>query len=292
MLCNKYTPTGPSIYQQFDDCADVLHAKDHVASCYRYNSELPKACVHPLSTPAGHCLSGFEMSDHVWHRGLWFTIKYLNETNFWEEHEPYGIHVNDAEPKCEVIDANTVRIEHPVRWESGPTGLAIREKRVLTFRAHDDNTRSIEWDAELIPTQDLKLDRTPYTTWGGYGGLSLRGSREMHNLAFTLPGGGTAEGLAGESYDWLLMQGDVDGGPEQKIGFGMIDHPDNPRSPSPWYAKHGPAMNYINAAFLFHEAMAVEEGETLRFKYLVCYRDGVWDADEFADIANRYRESK
>ena len=291
MLRNESKPTGPVVHQRFDDRAEVLHPQDKAASVYRYGSDLPKACVHPLNTPAGHCLSGFEMSDHVWHRGLWFTIKYLNETNFWEEHEPYGIHLNDAEPGCEIIDTNTVRVTHPVRWESDATGLAIREKRALTFRSEDDGTRVIDWNAELTPTKDLKLDRTPYTTWGGYGGLSLRGSREMHNVQFVLPGGATTEGLAGESHDWVLMQGDVDGGPEQKFAFAIIDHPHNPRSPSPWYAKCN-GMNYINAAFLFHEPMEVKGGVPLSFKYRVCYRDGHWDADAFVGMAERYRQSK
>lgn len=291
MQRNEPKPTGPVVHQRYDDRAEILHAHDAAASVYRYGNKIPKACVHPLSTPAGHCLSGFEMSDHVWHRGLWFTIKYLDETNFWEEHEPYGIHLNDADPVCEILDADTVKLTHSVRWESDATGLAIREKRTLTFRANVDGTRFIDWDAELVPTKDLKLDRTPYTTWGGYGGLSLRGSREMHNLKFVLPGGATTEGLAGDPHDWLIMQGDVDGGPEQKAAFAIIDHPGNPRSPSPWYAKCT-GMNYINAAFLFHEAMHIKAGEPLRFKYRVCYRDGLWDADEFAGIAKEYRNTK
>jgi hypothetical protein len=55
---------------------------------YRYESTMPKPCFHPLKTISGVNLSGYEMSDHVWHRGLWFTFKYLNEQNFWEENAP------------------------------------------------------------------------------------------------------------------------------------------------------------------------------------------------------------
>jgi len=81
----------------------------------------------------------------------------------------------------------------------------------------------------------------------------------------------------------------VDGGLEQKVSFAIVDHPGNPRSPSPWYAKCG-AVNYINAAFLFHEPMHVKAGEPLRFRYRVVYRDGLWDADGFAALAAAYRE--
>ena len=47
----------------------------------------PKPFFHPLSTPAGHCLSIFEPHDHPWHRGLWFTIKLINGENFSPEQE-------------------------------------------------------------------------------------------------------------------------------------------------------------------------------------------------------------
>ncbi len=50
----------------------------------------PKPYFHPLCTPAGHVLTSFEPHDHVWHRGLWFTIKFVNGENFWEENAPFG----------------------------------------------------------------------------------------------------------------------------------------------------------------------------------------------------------
>ena len=50
----------------------------------------PKPFFHPLCTPSGHVLTNFEPHDHVWHRGLWFTIKFINGENFWEEKPPFG----------------------------------------------------------------------------------------------------------------------------------------------------------------------------------------------------------
>src|SRR6185436_20165510 len=47
--------------------------------------------VHPLTTPAGHVLTRNAPDDHPWHHGLWFTIKFVNEENFWEEYDSYGV---------------------------------------------------------------------------------------------------------------------------------------------------------------------------------------------------------
>ncbi|HEX9441848.1 MAG TPA: DUF6807 family protein, partial [Roseiflexaceae bacterium] len=54
---------------------------DRVVWKYIYAGK-PKPYFHPVCTPAGHCLTLFEPHDHVWHRGLWFTIKFINGENF------------------------------------------------------------------------------------------------------------------------------------------------------------------------------------------------------------------
>ncbi len=258
---------------------------------YRFGN-LPKACVHPLATPNGHRLTGFEMSDHVWHRGLWFTIKFVNGTNFWEEQSPFGVQVSTKEPTCELLSATALRLTHHVNWTSEATGIVFNENRTLTFRKLADGISAIDWSTQLRAAADLTLDRTPYTTWGGYGGLSYRAAREVHDVNLLLPNGETVPALAGQKHDWVAMQGSVDGGPGAKISLAMVDHPSNPRTPSPWYCKSGNGFNYMNAAFLFHEAMPLQRGQSLKFRYRIFYRDGLWTADEFANLAKAFRAEK
>jgi hypothetical protein len=255
---------------------------------YRFGG-LPKACVHPLTTPRGHCLTGFEMSDHVWHRGLWFTIKFVNGTNYWEEQSTFGVQISAKEPRCELLSESAMRLTHQVDWTAEATGVVFNEQRSLTFRRSADGVNAIDWTTQLRAAADLTLDRTPYTTWGGYGGLSYRASREVHDVNFVLPNGETVPALAGQKHDWVVMQGSVDGGSGGKISLGMVDHPTNPRTPSPWYCKSGNGFNYMNAAFLFHEAMPLPRGESLKFRYRIFYRDGLWTAGEFADLAKAFR---
>jgi hypothetical protein len=270
-----------SFRQTFDDRIEIGQ------SAYRFDKSLPKPCLHPLVTDAGHVLSGFEMSDHVWHRGLWFTIKFINGTNFWEEQAPFGVQVSQRQPVCEFVDDGALRVTHLLDWTSEATGKALTERRVMVCRSGQ-----IDWTTELHAAQDVTLDRTPYTTWGGYGGLSFRASRELHNVNFLLPGGETIAALAGQPHDWVSMNADVDGGPGQKVAMAMIDHPSNPRSPSPWYCKSGNGFNYMNAAFLFHEPMTLARGVTLRLAYRVLYRDGQWTANELAQLAAAFRKTE
>ena len=75
--------------------------------------------------------------------------------------------------------------------------------------------------------------------------------------------------------------GTVDGAP---AGIAMLDHPDNPRHPVPFYgstraATYGEGWsNFLNAAFLFHEPLDVG-AEALRIRHRVVVHDGAWDPD-------------
>ena len=132
--------------QSWDDRIEIAGAG---SATYRFDPGLPKPCVHPLITPAGHRLTGFEMSDHVWHRGLWFTIKFVNGTNFWEEQPPFGIQISQAQPVCEFIASGAVRVTHLLEWKSEATGVAIRERRTMTFREEPSGASLIDWTSEL-----------------------------------------------------------------------------------------------------------------------------------------------
>ena len=47
----------------------------------------------------------------------------------------------------------------------------------------------------------------------------------------------------------------------------------------------------MNAAFLFHEPLSVSRGQRLDFRYRVLYRDGWWEAPEFAKLADEFTHS-
>jgi hypothetical protein len=277
-----------SFRQTFRSHIDLETSAGAPIATYRYEPSLPKPCFHPLYTAAGRPITGFQMSDHVWHRGLWFTIKFISGTNFWEERPPFGVQQTLGQPACEFLSNSSIRISHRLRWNSEATGPVIDEDRTIVFSVLPDGIRAIDWRSSLHAVQDLLLDRTPYTTWGGYSGLTFRASREVHNTSYLLPDGQTAQSIIGQPHPWALIRGIIDGDIDAKISLGIIDQPKNPRSPQNWYAKSGQSYDFLNAAFLFHEPMSIPRGQQLYFLYRVVYRDGWWEAPEFARLANEF----
>ncbi len=260
---------------------------ESAAGLYQYGSELPKPCLHPLLTRSGTVLSGFEPSDHVWHRGLWFTIKFVNDVNFWEEHAPFGVQRPD-EPQCRWTPDGTLSISQNLSWTSEPGGPAITEQRSLLFHPQTGSTRTLTWQSSLYAMKDLRLDRTPFTTWGGYGGLSFRATRELHDVTFTIPDGATVPQLLGVPQRYISMHGKLDGGPGRSASIACFDHPANPRYPVSWYAKSSGGFTFFNAAFLFNEPMQLKAGQSLDFRYRLAWRDGTFDPSELADLASHF----
>ena len=122
----------------------------------------------------------------------------------------------------------------------------------------------------FTPTVDVELDRTPYTTWGGYGGLTLRGRPDWHDTRLLpgRPGPTSTSRCWATRAAWCALDGpltDPDG--EHEVGVVLLDHPANPGHPVPWYAStRQPAYglegwtNFLNAAFLWDGPLAVAAG--------------------------------
>ena len=110
-------------------------------------------------------------ADHPWHHALWFTIKFVNGENFWEEYGEFGtLRTTDVDESADGVTAT-------LEWVA-PDGESIRLRETRTIRTEpiDDDAYLIDWSESLTVPVATELDRTPFTTWGGYGGLTLRGA--------------------------------------------------------------------------------------------------------------------
>jgi hypothetical protein len=266
-----------------------LHLPGHEEPLWRYvYGGKPKPFFHPLRIPAGHCLTLFEPHDHVWHRGLWFAIKYINGENFWEERAPFGVQQTALPPSVTHLTDGTFRLDSELSWlRPEGAGAVFEEKRRISYRSIEPEAYVLDWHIELTAQANLLLDRTPFTTWGGYGGLTLRGNRNWQETRLLFSDGSISERPVGIPAQWCDLSGVFDGGEGQNGGIAIFDHPQNLRSPSPWYGGTG-SGHYFNAAFLFHEPLEVEAHEMLVFNYRVLVHDGIWSLQRLQTAYNNY----
>jgi hypothetical protein len=233
-----------------------------------------KPHLHPIHAPNGRLLTRVSPPDHEWHRALWFAIKYVNGENFWEEVEPFGDQFE--------VEGEPGRIE----WRRPSGEVVIEERREITVGGP-----TIDWTTTLRPVVDVELERTPYTTWGGYGGLTLRGAGDWEDTRILLADGSVHRRPEGVPSPWCDLAG-------PDAGMLFLDHPGNVRHPVPWYGATRSRVygtdgwsNYLNAAFLFHDGLRLAAGEELALRYRVVVHDGGWGVDECAAEWERWVSS-
>lgn len=240
---------------------------------WTYNADHRKRPhFHPVATPSGAVLTRDAPDDHPWHHGLWFTIKYVNEENFWEEQPPYGV--------LRHVDESTIHWIRPDR----ETVVIVEDIRIDEVELADD-AYAIDLNIVLTPQVDVVLDRTPFTTWGGYGGLALRGRPDWTDTRILLADGTTHERVLGVPSEWCDLSGHVDGGEG-----GILIVPDGT---TPWYGSTRAATygdegwsNFLNAAFLWDGPEEVAAGASRAFGFRVVVHDGIWPRERCAEHAS------
>jgi hypothetical protein len=263
-------------------------------------NKITKPYFHPVALPGGEALTWESPSDHVWHYGLWFSWKYLNKVNYWEENkqrESDGVtswRVTDVETRADF----SARIEMDLDYRArGAEEAVLTEKRVISISSPAaDGSYVMDWSQEFrAGAKDVKFDRTPLPgepggqTFGGYAGLSLRFAKDLTDTAVSA----TSEtGDARENrYRFGAAAADYNGrlhGREQ--GVAILDHPANPRHPTRWYAIVNPRQSFwfINAAWLQLEPYDLAAREKVTLRYRVVVHPGRWDATKLESEHRRY----
>ena len=247
------------------DSSLALAAGDRVVWQLTFNKEEGKPYFHPLSLADGTVLTALRPADHPWHRGLWWSWKYINGINYWEE-DKAGQSQGRTELDGVRVESNadySARVEMELSYHPSGKPAVLTEKRVLSVSAPDARGNySIDWESAFTAgAENLKLDRTPPQNWaGGYAGLGLRLAAATKRWTFTSSEGAAgATNIYGQRARWLDFSG--------RGGVTLFDSPQNPRHPTAWYPNS--SMPWCTPAFLFHEPYELAAGAILNLRYRV-----------------------
>jgi hypothetical protein len=265
----------------------ALTRGEHVVWKFHYAEDQDVPHFHPLATSTGQVLSWNSPPDHAWHHGLWFSWKYLNQVNYWELNRETG--KPDGRTRWKNVRVRTdddysaeISMTLDYRPAAGGDPVLEEQRRIKVSSPQSDGTYRIDWSSTFVaPSGDVLLDRTPpkEQSWGGYAGLSIRFAKDFtERIATTSTGpvtfgdGDRYRGRAGA----IDYSGLIDG---QSVGVAFLDHPSNPRHPTPWYLIRSPVTGYINAALLNDDPLTLESGETLTLRYRLVVHLGSWDPE-------------
>ncbi len=275
---------------------------------FRYGAELSKPMFDPLALADGAVLTWNSPPDHPWHHALWFSWKYLNRVNYWEEEKQTGKSEGVTSWRDVRVTARpdfSARIGMELSYGEPGQPPLLAERRVIAVSAPDSaGTYHLDWSMTFTAQgKDVAIDRTPITgeregvAYGGYAGLSIRLAREFREWkAVTARGPVTWDRAVpfhcepgGVGIDF---NGAVSG---REAGVAFLDHPANLNSPTPWYIVMQPETDFAfsEAAVIYYRPRVLQAGQSLTLRYRVAVHEGRWSAGELATAQAAYiKEAK
>jgi hypothetical protein len=247
-----------------------------------------KPFFHPLTVAGGPPLTNFRPEDHPWHYGLWFSWKYINRVNYWEEDRQTG-HAEGVtgwtQPKIKARPDGSARIRMNLTYRHPSGRVDMMERRELQISAPGpDGSYSIDWRAHFtVGKEGALLDRTPLLgepdgkVNGGYAGLGIRLAGPPRALSMVCSTGlvtrfeSDRARPAAAAVGCNFTQGATDAG-----GIAILSDPANAGENAPWYLINSEKMRFACAAILAPKPLTVPAHGKLYLHYLIAVRPRAW----------------
>lgn len=269
--------------------------------------ESPRPYLHPVRTLGGNLVSLYRPHDHVWHRGIAWSLPNVGAENFWGgptylrgdgyvqlsnngtmRHEEFRLAVSQPSPGGR--GTGIVRFDERLSWvtEAGQA-LIAEHRRIGATVWPPDSAWLLAFETTMtnVGGQDLRLG-SPATEGrdnAGYGGLFWRGPRSFTGGRVVAPDGAGGDELMGRRGQWLAFAGQHDGhGRWSTLVF--RDSPQNFSHPSQWFVRSTPYACLCPAPF-FAAEYRLGAGASLTLRYDIAVADGELDQAACARLAGR-----
>lgn len=269
-----------------------------------YDKRYDKPYFHPIALADGTVLTDNGPADHPWHRGLWWSWKFINGVNYWEENPKTRLAPGRSEiTGVKVTTRPDGNAEAQFTVEYHPPGKAVKvsEKRTLKVSPPDEKgVYRIDWTSTFSADDgDVLFGRTPIigepcgVIWGGYAGLSVRLAKDAGNWRAADSEGHVFDkefnNAKARWLDYTIQAGSAG----TEAGIAILDHPSNPRHPTPWYVILGDPMRYFSPAFIYDQPFTLASGKLLKLRYRVLVHPGrtdrKWLENEWANFSKTER---
>lgn len=261
--------------------------------------ESPRPYFHPVRTLGGDLVSLYRPHDHVWHKGIAWSLPNVGPANLWGgptyvRDKGYQQLANDGTmlhrefDRLDTTRGETAVVSEHLDWitEQGQTWFT--EHR--TFQATVDLARQAWTLVFETSFRNRTEDAIPIgspTTEGrenaGYGGLFWRGPRSFSGGRVYSPQMEGGDDLMGVRAPWLAFAGRHDGN-DRSSTLVFVDAPDNPGHPTQWFVRTGIFACVCPAPFFSEEVMA-EPDTPLSYRYAVVIADGDRERSGSAGLA-------
>lgn len=277
---------------------DGVQVANYVFRAADAQEESPRPYFHPLSTPGGSDVTVYRPHDHLWHKGLAWSLPHFGPDNFWggpsyrrdKDYQwlPNNGHMHHQEVLDCGVAGDAFVFSHRLAWQTQGGDKVVEETRsfsVVPGETADSWTLIFETSMDNVSGGDIMIGSP--TTAGrenaGYGGLFWRGPRSFTGGSIVGPDGASGESLRGSRAPWLAFVGRHDETNSVSTIL-MVDDAGNAQHPPQWFARTEPFACMGPAPF-FSEEVNFAAGSTMHNRYAVVVADGTSEGARLACLA-------
>jgi hypothetical protein len=273
---------------QRTDTSLAWQSGSNVVWKFTFDPKYGKPFFDPLGPVGGPSLTNFKPEDHPWHYGLWFSWKYINEVNYWEEDRTSGKSQGatrwDAPEITTAPDGHATLSMH-VTYTHPSGRVDMTETRRLSVSAPDAaGGYTIDWRATFVAGSDgAVLDRTPMpgepngAVNGGYAGLGARlAAAPLAMTVVTTDGPVTAfvNDRARPNASAVACNFSENGHDAGAIA--IFSDPANIGEHAPWYLINNATFRFADPAILAPAVKTLKPGETWTLSYRIALSRSAW----------------
>jgi len=264
-------------------------------------SNVPKPWID-INLVDGTSLTWKSPPDHPWHHGLWFSWKFINGINYWEEQNGQSQGLTEVMSKEYIKKTDgSAQITLKLSYHPEDESPILKEQRnIFISKPNAMDEYYIDWTSQFHALNDtVILERTPIEgqpdgkSWGGYASLGLRvNTRSLQNIKLTDSHGRKELKIHGKPTQWIDVNGKLSSDSTRWAGITVFDHPENPRHPPPgyvinhWIEKEELQFVYSGPGILYQEGMTLSPQEKLVLKY----RIWIHGETNHEEIQKKYKE--
>jgi Family of unknown function (DUF6807) len=289
---------------QRDGTSLAWRSGTHIVWRFSYDAKKGKPFFHPVGLAGAPALTNFQPEDHPWHYGLWFSWKYINHVNYWEEDRQTGKAEGATRwtaPEIETHPDGSALIGMDLTYLNPSNRVDMTERRELEISAPQSHGGyAIDWRAHFTAGKEgAVLDRTPMPgepdgrVNGGYAGLSLRMAGSPLAIAFVCSTGLVTQFESDRARPAASAVGcNFTSGADAAGSVAILSDAINGGENAPWYLINSEQMRFACAAILAPKPRTLQPGERLNLHYRIVVRREPWTPESLAAAARSTTNEK
>jgi hypothetical protein len=275
---------------------------------FSFDTKGGKPFFHPVTVANGPSLTNFKPADHPWHYGLWFSWKYINHVNYWEESRTTGQAAGStrwSKPDITTRPDGSAIIKMNLTYANDSGGVSTvdmsEEREIRVSAPAKDGSYNIDWTMHFTAGKNgAILDRTAMPgepkgqVNGGYAGLSARVAALPYIMSVMTTEGAVTEYASDRARpNAAAVAGNFSLDGKDVGSLAILSDAANIGEKAPWYIINTATdFRFLCAAILAPQIRTLAPGGMWDLKYRVALRKNAWTQKDLNDALANWTRKK